>query len=155
MTALVSKNKSMDLEIDLRNFLLMLWRRKFLIVFVMLAFVGLVFFFVNSVQPRYTARSLILIENRFDPGPELRALMSNMRVDTTFILSEAEVIKSRTMATRVIDKLGLMNDPEFNYNLRQKENSNRISLLDTEGTSSGDKIISPSFKTFILLILSI
>lgn len=147
MATSTNTDQSMDLEIDLRNFLLMLWRRKFLIVFVMLAFVGLIFFFVNSVQPRYTAKSLILIENRFDPGPELRALMSNMRVDTTFILSEAEVMKSRTMAKRVIDKLGLMNDPEFNYKLRQKRNDNTMSLLRTEGNLNVGKIISPSFKT--------
>lgn len=118
-----SSGRMEDLEIDLRNFLLMLWRRKLLILMVILFGVGLVFYFVNSVQPRYTARVLIMIENRFDPGPELRALLSSMRVDTTLILSEAEVLKSRTLARRVIERLDLMNDPEFNPRLKVKDNN--------------------------------
>jgi len=111
-------NKMQDLEIDLRNFLLMLWRRKFLILAVMIISLALVFVFVNMVQPKYTAKAIVMIENRFDPGPELRALISSMRVDTTLILSEAEVLKSRTLAAKVIERLDLLNDPEFNPRLR-------------------------------------
>lgn len=114
----VYANKMQDLEIDLRNFLLMLWRRKFLILAVMVVSLAMVFAFVNMVQPKYTAKAIVMIENRFDPGPELRALISSMRVDTTLILSEAEVLKSRTLAAKVIDRLDLVNDPEFNPRLR-------------------------------------
>lgn len=133
-----------DLEIDLRNFLLMLWRRKLLIMMVMLLGVGLVFYFVNSVQPRYTARSLIMIENRFDPGPELRALLSSMRVDTTLILSEAEVLKSRTLAKKVIDRLDLMNDPEFNPRLRIK---NQNQIAEMFGSAERKQEEQKQFKT--------
>ncbi len=142
------QNKGIDLEIDLRNFLLMLWRRKFLIVFVMLVFVGIVFFFVNSVQPRYTAKSLIMIENRLDPGPELRSLISNMRVDTTFIIGEAEVIKSRVMAKRVIDKLDLMNDPEFNPKLRLSQEKKTVSLSKLKDDLHSSGVLPQSDRTF-------
>lgn len=137
-------NYMQDLEIDLRNFLLVLWRRKFLIFFIMLICVGAVFYFVNSVQPRYTAKALVIIENRTDPGPELRALISNMRIDTTLILGEAEVLKSRTLARKVIDRLDLMNDPEFNPRLRiQKENR----IANIFGSIS-EEIPQKPFKTF-------
>jgi capsular exopolysaccharide synthesis family protein len=130
-------NRMQDLEIDLRNFLLMLWRRKLLILAVMIVSLALVFVFVNMVQPRYSAKALIMIENRSDPGPELRALISSMRVDTTLILSEAEVLKSRELAADVIERLDLMNDPEFNPRLRP-ENSGGISSLLSEQKSDAE-----------------
>ena len=40
-------NRMQDLEIDLRNFLLMLWRRKFFILAVMVIALAIVFIFVN------------------------------------------------------------------------------------------------------------
>ena len=110
-----------DLEIDLRNFLLMLWRRKLMILLVMVCLLGIVFYFINKIQPQYTAKSLVMIENRLDPGPELRALITSMRIDTTLILSEAEVLKSRSLARKVIKRLDLMNDPEFNPRMRVSE----------------------------------
>jgi len=127
--ALFGNNKMQDLEIDLRNFLLMLWRRKLLILAVMITSLTLVFIFVNMVQPRYSAKALVIIENRFDPGPELRALISSMRIDTTLILSEAEILKSRTLAAKVIERLDLMNDPEFNPRLRIDEGSRIDNIL--------------------------
>ncbi|MCI5059970.1 MAG: polysaccharide biosynthesis tyrosine autokinase [Alphaproteobacteria bacterium] len=137
-----------DLEIDLRNFLLMLWRRKLLILSVMMIVVALVFFFVNTVQPRYTAKSLVLIESRYDPGPELRALISNMRVDTTLVISEAEVLKSRGLAAKVIERLDLMNDPEFNPKLKSVTRKSISDILNQPGgmsASSGTR--ATNFKT--------
>jgi len=131
-----------DLEIDLRNFLLVLWRRKLLILFVMLVCVGTVFYYVSSVQPRYTAKALVIIENRSDPGPELRALISNMRIDTTLILGEAEVLKSRTLARKVIDRLGLMNDPEFNPRLRVKKDNIIDNIFSDEEQKKSFKTLS-------------
>ncbi len=154
-----ASNSIQDLEIDLRNFLLMLWRRKLMILMVMIVLLGIVFYFINKVQPQYTAKSLIMIENRLDPGPELRALITNMRVDTTLILSEAEVLKSRSLARKIIERLDLMNDPEFNPRLRFKEqhpveklmqktaedqdsNFKSLSIYDTTNNSQAPKIMA-------------
>lgn len=135
-----------DLEIDLKKFLLTLWRRKILILMVMLFCVGATFYFVNIVQPRYTAKALVMIENRVDPGPELRALISNMRIDTTLILGEAEVLKSRTLARKVIERLDLMNDPEFNPRLEKDE---KVAVLsDIFGGEKEAKTDEIGFKTF-------
>lgn len=128
-------SRTPDLEIDLRNFLLVLWRRKLLILFMMLVCVGAVFYYVNSVQPRYTAKALVIIENRSDPGPELRALISNMRIDTTLILGEAEVLKSRMLARKVIERLDLMNDPEFNPRLRVQKNNPITDIFNNKENS--------------------
>ncbi len=130
-----SNSNIQNLEIDLRNFLLMLWRRKLLILLVMTLALGIVFYFVNSVQPRYTAKTLIMIENRIDPGPEFRALIANMRIDTTLILSEAEVLKSRSLAKKVIERLDLMNDPEFNPRLRVNKEQPIKAILNPKNSN--------------------
>lgn len=134
-----------DLEIDLKNFLLTLWRRKILILLVMLVCVGATFYFVNTVQPRFTSKALVMIENRVDPGPELRALISNMRIDTTLILGEAEVLKSRTLARQVIERLNLMNDPEFNPRLGAGQKVTAIK--DIFGGAEKSNIDNVGFKT--------
>ena len=139
-----------DFEIDLRNFLLMLWRRKFLIITVMLICISITFFLIKSVKPRYTAKALMMIEGNSSTGPELSNLMMNFRVDNTFILSEAEVLKSRIIAQRVVQKLDLMNDPEFNPLLRhtleqsqkdakkkEKKNNKTLSLFSSQPTIKG------------------
>ncbi|MAZ76239.1 MAG: hypothetical protein CMH31_02940 [Micavibrio sp.] len=132
-------NRMQDLEIDLRNFLLMLWRRKLLILAVMVISLALVFVFVNMVQPRYSAKALIMIENKSDPAPELRALISSMRVDTTLILSEAEVLKSRTLAAKVIDRLDLLNDPEFNPRIQVGKSRAIDSILAPKSESEDSR----------------
>lgn len=99
-----------DAELDLRKFLLIIWRKKLLIFGVMLILLSLISMFLKTVEPRYTARALVLIQSlQLDPSPEIRELVRNMRVDTTFLLSEAEVLKSRSLALSVLNKLEAMN----------------------------------------------
>lgn len=107
-----------DVDIDVRKFLLMLWRRKLVILLTMLIFVGGVFLIVDRIAPRYNAKASVLIESNISASGELRSFVSSMRIDNSVILSEAEVLKSRTMARKVITALDLMNDPEFNPYVR-------------------------------------
>ncbi|MGH1397721.1 MAG: GumC family protein [Alphaproteobacteria bacterium] len=105
-----------DMDIDVRGLLLMLWRRKVIIVTIVVIGYALSFFMVSNITPKFTARALILIEvaaNQKNPL-KIEALNATMRDDKSFIYSEVEVIKSRTMAARVVDRLNLMSDPEFN-----------------------------------------
>lgn len=108
-------------DINIKQFLMTLWRRKFLILIVMLLGVGSMFLYVQTLSPKYSAKASVLIENGLNPSGELRSFISSIRIDSSVILSEAEVLKSRTMARKVIGKLGLMNDPEYNPRLRMAE----------------------------------
>ncbi|HPF77833.1 MAG TPA: polysaccharide biosynthesis tyrosine autokinase [Alphaproteobacteria bacterium] len=137
-----------DLEIDLRNFLLILWRRKILIIFIMLITTGAVYYFVNSVQPSYTSKALVMVENRTDPGPELRALISNMRIDTTLILGEAEVLKSRMLARQVIERLDLMNDPEFNPKLQTQKSGQLKDIFSKKDVPPPETKLFKSFSVY-------
>lgn len=95
-----------------------LWRGKFLILAVLMAALVPSVLYLQQIPPRYTAEARIMIE-----AAQVRnALSENMFMpewigDVT-VQTEADLISSRMLARRVIDKLGLANDPEFNSKLR-------------------------------------
>ncbi len=113
--------ESHNIDVDVRDLFLTLWRRKMVIMGILIIGLVLAMVALSFITPKYTARALVLIEAEtgLPQSEELRALISNIRLDSTFILSEIEVIRSRTTARNVVNRLNLMNDPEFNRYLAQ------------------------------------
>lgn len=108
-----SQDKAGEEIIDIRSLLLMLWRRKSLIIGTFILGLALAGLFLYLTPPRYTANALVMIdpsprqEHPLNPGPP-------GRLETGIVLSEIEVMRSRALAMKVIRRLDLMNDPEFN-----------------------------------------
>ena len=74
---------------------------------------------VEFLTPMYSATSYVMI----DPGQTkivdaIAAVMAGSGADTAAVESEARVLQSRELADRVITKLSLDKDPEFNSALR-------------------------------------
>ena len=136
-------------EIDLKDFLFMLWRRKGLIILVILLFVALGWLVINLIQPRYTAEALVKIENMNERSSlELRQMISNFKLDTTVILSEVQVISSRSMARQVIQKYGLVADPELNPLLSKKtEGEQKYTFSGLTGNDVADCSSDPTVYT--------
>jgi capsular exopolysaccharide synthesis family protein len=109
-------------ELDVRDLFLMLWRRKVTIMMVVLTGVVLAALSLQFIQPRYTARSILLIETGQTGSSalpqEIQTLLSSTPYDSSVILSELEVMRSRSLAREVVERLDLLNDPEFNPRLR-------------------------------------
>lgn len=127
--------------IDMRAILLMLWRRKFIIFGIVLIGLSLTVIGLSTIKPKYTARTLVLVEGtqKNKIPKELQLLVGNLaRVDTSFVLNEIEVMRSRTMARMVIERLELLTDPDFNKSYRQSLEKFAPDLLDRAQT----------FKTF-------
>lgn len=103
-------------DIDVRDLFLMLWRRRLVILGMILIGISVTAIVLNYVAPQYTARTLVLIETNAGANypAELKLLFSNLRPDTSVVLSEIEVLRSRTMGRRIVDRLNLVTDPEFN-----------------------------------------
>ena len=82
--------------------------------------------YVLQREPTYTARGRLLLENvRFEAGrQELLPTMNT--VETSMLESQAELLKSETFALKVIERLGLEQDPEFT---RQSGLLHRISQM--------------------------
>jgi len=104
---------------DLRELLRRIWRRRRVVVGMVVTVTALVAIISFQLVPRYTARAQVMIEPRRSQVVDVQAVLSGLPPDTETINSEIQVIHSRQMASRVIERLGLDSDPEFNPDLRE------------------------------------
>jgi len=107
-------------DIDFQSLLLLLWRKRWVLMGIVLIGLSLAYFVTTILKPQYSARSLLLIEARAPAKSleHLQSLIGSPQVDTSLIMSELEVLRSRTLARKVVERLDLMNDPEFNPRFR-------------------------------------
>ncbi len=105
-------------EVDLRETLRKIWRRKGVIFGTAILLTSLAGIVVFQLTPRYTAETVLMIEPRQSKVIDIKAVLEGLPADTETITSEIEVIRSRGLAGKVIDRLGLDREPEFNETLR-------------------------------------
>jgi len=126
-----------DALIDIRSIFLMLWRRKYVIFGIILIGLSLTLIALTFIKPQYTARSLVLVESdqKSNVPAELKLLIDNyVRFDSTLVMNEIELIRSRSMARKVIERLELLTDPEFNLAYRQSLQQYAPELLNQKQT---------------------
>lgn len=105
-------------EIDLRDLLRVLWRRKAAIAGTTILFTVLATIILFQIPPRYTASALAMIDGREQQVIDIEAVVSGLPGDQESIQSEIEVIQSRGLAEKTVRKLELFNNPEFNAAIR-------------------------------------
>lgn len=92
-----------------------LWRGKWLITAVSLAFVGMCAFYVYRIaQPIYQASVVVIMETSAESIVDFEGLATGFTNDTSVINSEVEVLRSRSLMALVAQRLDLLNDAEFN-----------------------------------------
>ncbi len=105
--------------IDLGSLITVLRRRMWtlissgVLVFLTVALVTL------QLTPRYTAVAQVAIEVRQSQIMDFEAVMSGLPPDSAAVDTEVEILRSRQLASAVVDRLGLVNYPEFNAHLRE------------------------------------
>jgi len=107
------------LEFDLMALYRTLRKRLGVIVGVTLGLTALVMVVVLQQTPLYTAGAQILLDRQKMQVTDMQAVMSGLSPDSATVDSEVEILRSRTLAARVIENLNLMQDPEFNGALRE------------------------------------
>jgi succinoglycan biosynthesis transport protein ExoP len=107
-------------EIDLRDLFQKLWRRKGLIFGTVMFMTVLTIIILFQLTPLYKAQTSVLIEPRDSNVVNLEAVLSGLGGDAETIQSEIEVIKSRALISKLVDKLKLDQNPEFNTRLKPK-----------------------------------
>jgi capsular exopolysaccharide synthesis family protein len=102
-------------DVDFRLLLRLFWRRRLFIAGCILSAFCLMLLALMFIQPRYTARTAILIDTAMPQGwpAEFDALAGGMKYDTAVLMSEIEILKSRNLARQVFANLGLEDDPYF------------------------------------------
>lgn len=131
-----------DDMIDLGALLATLWRGKWIMLLATVAATSLGGFyaFVAAV-PLYTSSAVVMLETKQESVVDLQSVVGGLTGDSTEVNSELEVLKSRGLMGKVVDKLDLLSDQEFNASLRPISTLSSLkSLLGMAGTPSN---ISP------------
>lgn len=97
----------------------LLWRGKYLILACLLAVLVPTILILQQISPRYTAEARVLVEAPSAGDPLAERTLIIPRMNEAVVQTEAEVISTSMLARRVVEKMGLQNDPEFNASLRK------------------------------------
>jgi len=85
--------------------------------------------YVWQAAPRYSARALIQVSVPKQNVVDVEDVLQSIRGDRPTIESEIEVIRSRSLAEKAVDKLGLVDNPAYNRQRRAPRRS-LLSLLN-------------------------
>ena len=110
---------SADSEIDLSQLVRTLWRGKMFIIFCLLiaVLIGGWYAYVQAV-PVYTSNTSVALESRQEQVVDIESVVTGLSGDQASINTEIEVMRSRSLAEKLVIRLDLLADPEFNAELR-------------------------------------
>ncbi|MDV7339293.1 polysaccharide biosynthesis tyrosine autokinase [Terasakiella sp. A23] len=118
-------------EVDIQELLRTLWRRRMVIISTTILLTALVTLVTLQLTPRYTASANVMLETRQSNVVDIESVVSGMSAEMATVLSEVEVIRSTSLIRRVVEKLNLVRDPEFNSELAEKPWFKSILDLET------------------------
>ncbi len=101
--------------IDLGALLGTLWRGKWIMALTTAVAIlfGAYYAFVAAV-PLYRSTAVVMLETEQASVVDLQSVVGGLAGDTAEVNSELEVLKSRGLMGKVVDRLDLISDPEFN-----------------------------------------
>jgi len=108
-----------DDVIDLGALFSAIWRGKWLIgvITILAIFVGGYYAYV-AATPLYRSTAVVILETQQNSVVDLQSVVGGMSGDTSEVNSEVEVLRARGLMGKVVDRLDLTRDPEFNGSLR-------------------------------------
>ena len=105
-------------ELDLRSLWGALWRRKLLLIATVGIITGAAVAYVQTATPLYRGQALVRIQPGKEMVVDLPDVTERFEANGANIESEVELLRSRAFAERMVERLGLAQDPEFNAALR-------------------------------------
>ncbi|MCP4344730.1 MAG: polysaccharide biosynthesis tyrosine autokinase [Desulfobacterales bacterium] len=107
----MEQNKSQD--IDLRAYLNVLLKRKWIIISVFTLAVLIAFVQARRVVPFYSGTARIVIEQRTANPVTVHEVMTIDTGSRAYLMTQLKIIQSRSVAAEVIRRLDLENEPNF------------------------------------------
>lgn len=105
--------------IDLSAVLATLWRGKIWIALITAVFVVAAGYYAYVVAtPKYRSTAVVILETNQQQILDLDSVVPGLTGDSTEVASELEVLRARSLMGKVVDRLGLVDDPEFNTDLQ-------------------------------------
>jgi polysaccharide biosynthesis transport protein len=77
-----------------------------------------------SLTPLYKGTAIVMIDQRESKVVNVEAVLSGLPTDQASILNQIQILQSRELAWRAVQKLGLDKDEEFNASLRKSWTDN-------------------------------
>jgi len=105
--------------IDLGQLFATIWRGKWIIglITTLAILAGGYYAFVKAV-PLFRSTAVVMLETKQESIVDLQSVVGGLTGDTSEVNSEVEVLRSRGLIGKVVDRLDLITDAEFNGNLR-------------------------------------
>ena len=107
-----------DDAINLRQLLTTLWQRKTIIVGTAMVITSIALLVVLQLTPIYVAEAEIVVEPPRTNVVDIDTVAQSLATDYYTNETQAAIIASRVLAEKVVDRLGLIDDPLFNPSLR-------------------------------------
>lgn len=105
-------------EISLQEYFHTLWLRRRLFFSIVITLLAISLIVVFQITPRYAATASLIVGGSQNNVVDIDAVLTGDLGNDSAIRSEVEVLRSRGLAHRVVDKLNLVDREEFNPDLR-------------------------------------
>lgn len=96
----------------------MLWRRRILIVGLVLIITAIGAVYIGNITPQYTATATVMLESRSARVIKAQSSVETKRLSGLVMRGEIEVLRSRSLASRVVEDMALQENHNFNPKLR-------------------------------------
>lgn len=118
-------------SLSLRDIFMTLWRRKLVFVGTALIGTGFAVLVVNQIIPLYIAEVSVVIEPPRTNIIDIDSVAQGLSTDWFTQETQAAIMESRILAEKVVDRLDLLNHPDYNYKLRERKKSffKRLKLM--------------------------
>ncbi len=126
-----------DDGVDIRRYYQVLVKRRWLIIAVVMTVIAVVALQSFTTTPLYRSSVKIQIDpdsSNIVPYKDFNEASAEYRGSETYLQTQLEVLKSRALARRVVDRLNLPNDPRFNAPISTGFITTQLNWVRTELT---------------------
>ena len=109
-----SQSGSPNKDTSLADIIAIVLARKKLILSIVFSLTLLAGIILHFITPLYTAETLLMFDSQGVKLANVENVVSGLSMDAATIEGEIEVLRSRSLAQNVVEKLDLYTDPEFN-----------------------------------------
>ena len=109
-----SQSGSPNKDTSLADIISIVLARKKLILSIVFSLTLLAGIILHFITPLYTAETLLMFDSQGVKLANVENVVSGLSMDAATIEGEIEVLRSRSLAQNVVEKLDLYTDPEFN-----------------------------------------
>ncbi len=112
-------NNDQDDIVDISTILNIIWRRKYFICLISLVFILIGGYYAYRVAvPKYRSTTVVILDTKVSAFTDIQSVVGSITGDSEEVNTEVEILRSRRLIGKVVDRLDLISDPEFNGALR-------------------------------------